>query len=137
MDELNIGAMIELQERLTKKLLSPAITGEERKQTLGELKVISETIDNYMKTANEQDRVCVERERIDADIRRSEIEATVKNRDSKRGLVGNFVKGFCQMGSSLIGAGATVFTVVKIVGAENDDRLVLSKALSFIPKFRG
>lgn len=137
MDELNIGAMIELQERLTKKLLSPAITGEERKQTISELKVVSEAIDNYMKTANEQDQICVDRERIDADIRKSEIEADTKERESKRGLLGNFIKGACQLGSSLIGGAATVFTVVKIVGAENDDRLVLSKALSFIPKFRG
>ena len=93
MDELNIGAMIELQERLTKKLLSPAITGEERKQTISELKIISEAIDNYMKTANEQDQICVDRERIDADIRKSEIEADTKERESKSGLLGNFIKG--------------------------------------------
>lgn len=137
MDELNIGVMIELQERLTKKLLSPAITGDERKQALSELRVVSEAIDNYMKTANEQDRVCVEREKIDADVRISEIEADVKERESKRGFIGNLVKGVCQVGSSLIGAGATVFTVMRIVGAEESDRLVLSKALSFIPKFKG
>lgn len=137
MDELNIGAMIELQERLTKKLLSPAITAEDRKQTLSELKVVSEAIDNYMKTANEMDQICVDRERIDADIRKSEIDAEAKDREGKRGLLGNIIKGVCQLGSSLIGGAATVFTVVKIVGAENDDRLVISKALSFIPKFRG
>ena len=135
MDEMNVSAMIELQERLTKKLLSPAVVGEERKQAVNELKVVSDALIAYMSVTIEQDKADVEREKIDADIRKSEIAARSKNLETKRSLKGDVAKATASFGSSLVGGAATLFTVWKIVGAEAKDILVISKALSHIPKF--
>lgn len=135
MDEMNVTAMIELQERLTKKLLSPAIEGDERKQALNELKVVSDALIAYMAASAEQDKADIEREKIDADIRKSEIAAESKDLETRRGLKGDIAKSLATVGSSVVGGVATVFTVFKIVGAEAKDVLVISKALSHIPKF--
>ena len=132
--EMNIDDMIELQRRLVAKLASPAIEGEERKQAARELELITKAIEAYMKIANEEEKNRIEADKVDAEIRKSELEAEVKRQDQKNSLIGNIVRGGCQVGSSAIGAAATIYTVVRIVGAEEKDELVMSKALSFIPK---
>lgn len=133
--EMCIDDMIRLQKALVAKLASPAIEGEERKQAARELELITKAIEAYMKIANEEEKNRIEADKVDADIRKSELEAETKRQDQKNSLIGNIFRGACQLGSSVIGAAATIFTVVRIVGAEEDDRLVLSKALPFIPKF--
>ena len=128
--ELNLEQLLKRHEEIQKKLNEENLSVEARTLLLGELKTISEIIDNYNKTV-------VEDRKIDADLLKAEQDAQTKKKAETYGLIGNVVKGVCTLGAAVVGAVASIVSVARILHAEENDTLCISKALQFVFRPRG
>lgn len=135
MEEINISSMYELQEKLTQDLLNPETNDEDRKEIARELEIVTKAINSYLQTLVEQDRVLAEREKIDADVRRSEFEAETRAQQAEIELKKEIVKGGFQLGATSLGGVFMGILAKKIVDREDAGELVRSAGMSILNKF--
>ena len=98
---------------------------------------ILKTFDSVNKALAEERKAINEANRIDAELEKAHIDAEIQEKKSKREMLGNAIRAAGQIGAAGIAGGVSVVTVGRILYAEGNDRLCLSKAISFVLKPRG
>lgn len=98
---------------------------------------ILKTFDSVNKALAEERKAINEANRIDAELEKAHIDAAIQEQRSKREMLGNAIRAAGQIGAAGIAGVVSVVTVGRILYAEGNDRLCLSKAISFVLKPRG
>lgn len=98
---------------------------------------ILKTFDSVNKALAEERKAINEANRIDAELEKAHIDAEIQEKKSKREMLGNAIRAAGQIGAAGIAGVVSVVTVGRILYAEGNDRLCLSKAISFVLKPRG
>ena len=98
---------------------------------------ILKTFDSVNKALAEERKAINEANRIDAELEKAHIDAEIQEKKSKREMLGNAIRAAGQIGAAGSAGVVSVVTVGRILYAEGNDRLCLSKAISFVLKPRG
>ena len=93
--------------------------------------------DSVNKALAEERKAANEAYRIEAELQKAQMDADAQEKRSKRELIGNALRAAGQVGAAGIAGIVSVVTVGRILYAEGNDRLCLSKAISFVLKPRG
>lgn len=92
--------------------------------------------DRVSKALAEQRKAENEKARIEMEEAKSVREAEEADKRSKRELIGNGLRCAGQVGAAGIAGWVSIVTIARIINAEDNDKLVLSKALGFVLKPR-
>ena len=134
MESLNIVGLLELYDKLTSDLLSPETSVEDKKEIRQELEIVTKAIRDFYQLQIDQDKLDVDREKIDADIKRAEIDAETKARQAEADLKMEIVKGGFSLGATGLGGFFMGRLAKKIVDREDEGELVKSAAMSVLNK---
>lgn len=127
--ELNYTNLTEMQDTLLAKIN----TDMDPKDAEATLKMF----DSVNKALAEERKAANEAYRIEAELQKAQMDADAQEKRSKRELIGNALRAAGQVGAAGIAGVVSVVTVGRILYAEGNDRLCLSKAISFVLKPRG
>lgn len=123
LDDVSCVAVRDMFDSVSKAL------AEQRKAENEKLRIDAETA----RAAQEAE---TDRLKIEADTRRAIRDAEVADQRSKRELIGNGIRAAAQVLGGLFAGAASIGGILIIRNEELSDRLVNSKALSFIIKPR-
>lgn len=156
MEELNIKTLLDYQLELSERLASVKLTDEKRKLLLAELSRVEEIINRFLQTMATFDKTDAEREKaeIERAVKELEIEKKIelehrkldveleqarlvdaqKRSERRYGIVSDVLKIGGTVIGTFLGVGGSLIAVDKVLRAEDNDMLIISKAFQFIPK---